>query len=478
MSDNRRNLVVLHTNDIHSYFMQMPKIATVLNGLKGSKPSDSVLIVDCGDHMDRMSIETEASQGRANVDVLRACGYEAVVLGNNEGLTYPKEVIASTYTGAPFEVIGSNLRDSLTGELPAWMRKYYLLEKNGLRIGLIGVTAYYPEFYELIGWQVLEPLSVTAELVQELRPKTDILIVMSHLGFPLDQRMAETIDGIDLILGGHTHHLLEQPLVVNGTAICAAGKHGQYVGEVALDYDLDERKIVTLSGRCVPVAAFLDSEPLSQLIAEHTRQGHERLSIEVARLSEPLGNEWNRESPLGNLLASGLRRWAEADIGVVNAGQILEPLEAGGVTLERLLAICPHPINPCRMKLRGEQIWKALEESLLEDFYRLPIRGFGFRGQLLGALCLDGAEITYDPEGPSYGKIVSVSLNGELMRKDQQYTVGTIDMFTFGIGYLSIREGTDKKFYMPEFIRDVLAEQLQLPEELIRCKQKRWTRRA
>jgi 5'-nucleotidase len=474
MADNKQKLAVLHTNDIHSYFEQMPKVASVLEQLKSVHPEESILVVDCGDHLDRMRIETEGTCGKANIDVLNSCGYEAVVLGNNEGLTYTYDEIADTYTNARFQIIGSNLRNSVTGELPSWMNQYCVLEKNGLRIGLIGVTAYYPEFYTLIGWEVLDPFEVTAKLVERIRPDTDIVIVLSHLGLSQDKRMAETIDGIDLILGGHSHHLLEEPLRIGNTYLCAAGKHGHYVGEAILDYDSEERRLVSVTGRVVPVTAYPDSLQIVELIHQHRLAGQERLSAVVAELKEPLANEWGHESPMGNLLAAGLRRWSDADIGLVNAGQILEPLQAGEVTLERLLSVCPHPINPCRITLTGEQIWRALEESLLEEYTRLPIRGFGFRGQVLGALCLDGAEVLYHPNGPRYGKIESIYLKDDLLQKDRIYQVGTIDMFTFGIGYLSLREGKNRTYYMPEFLRDVLAKQLSTPEELNNCRKVHW----
>ncbi len=80
---------------------------------------------------------------------------------------------------------------------------------------LIGVTAYFTEYYRLLGWDIQEPLQVTEQLVRKLRPEVDVLIVMSHLGLRLDERMAQEIPGIDVILGGHTHHLLEEAQRMN-----------------------------------------------------------------------------------------------------------------------------------------------------------------------------------------------------------------------------------------------------------------------
>ncbi|MDT2238225.1 5'-nucleotidase C-terminal domain-containing protein [Paenibacillus larvae] len=69
----------------------------------------------------------------------------------------------------------------------------------------------------------------------------------------------------------------------------------------------------------------------------------------------PLKNDWYAASPLGNLLADSLRRFTRTELSLVNAGQLLGGLEAGSVTKGRLLEICPSPINPCRIKLRGNK---------------------------------------------------------------------------------------------------------------------------
>lgn len=474
-SEQPLKLVVLHTNDLHSHFERMPQVAAVLDRLRARHAPEEVLTLDIGDHLDRMRVETEASLGMANVDVLNACGYEAAVLGNNEGLTYPRTVLETSYVRLRFPVLGSNLRSHPSGELPGWMVPSRIVEKNGLRVGLIGVTAYFPDFYRLIGWEVLPPLPVAAELARELRPKVDVLIVLSHLGLNQDRRLAEEVAGIDLILGGHTHHLLERPERIGNTYIAAAGKFGQYVGEVVLEYDPLRRAIARADGRCVAVDDAPPSPEIAALIAEHRLAGKRKMAAEVVRLAEPMPVDWYRESPMGNLLAAGLRRWTEAEIGLVNAGQILEGLDAGAVSRERLLDICPSPINPCRMNLTGRHLLQALEEALLDEFTQKPIRGFGFRGERLGTLCLDNVEVKYRPQGDPLAKIVEVRVGGRPLDPERVYRIGTIDMFTFGIGYLSIREGTEVSYYLPEFLRDVLADQLARPQELARSRFHRWT---
>jgi 5'-nucleotidase len=470
-----QKLLILHTNDIHSFFEQMPKVAAVIKQRRGKMPADHVLTIDCGDHMDRMRMETEGSSGAANIEIMNQTGYEAAVLGNNEGLTFPPEILSEVYTRhANFPVIGSNMYNLSDSKIPSWMEPYLIINKGNLRVGIIGVTINFDKFYQLLGWDVRDPIHITAELVKELRDKTDVIIVISHLGLTYDQRMAEQIEGIDCILGGHTHHLLEKPIQIGNTYICGAGKFGQYVGEIELHYDHAKQSVTDVKGRCIEVSSYPGDEEIEAIIAKYQHECKAKLSSVSAVLEQPLEIAWNKESSLGNLLAAGIRKWTDAEIGIVNAGQIMQSLERGEISMGRILEICPPPINPCRMRLTGAAILRALEESLLDDFINLPIRGFGFRGKVLGCLCVDGMYVEYNASLGSYEKITGVWINGETLERNRSYLVGSIDMFTFGAGYMSLKEGSEIKYYLPEFIRDVLRHQLLNKEEIHRSRDIRW----
>jgi 2',3'-cyclic-nucleotide 2'-phosphodiesterase (5'-nucleotidase family) len=466
-------IVLLHSNDIHSRLEQAAKIAAYIEDTRRTFGGDRVLTLDIGDHMDRMRVETEGSDGLANVELLNAAGYDAVTLGNNEGLTFIGEQLESAYQHAKFQILCANFRRLSTGQRPSWLAAHTKIRKGKLVVGLIGVTAAFSEFYRLLDWDVSAPLAAVAEEARRLRPEVDVLVVMSHLGLPLDRQMARDVPGIDLILGGHTHHLLEEPERIGRTTICAAGKFGDYVGRVEIGIDPVSAR-PTFRCACVPMAACAEHPEAAAIISGFREAGMRRLSRTVARLDAPLPAHAERESPLGNLLAAGLRRWTDAEIGIVNAGQLLGGLAAGEVTEGDIHALCPSPINPCRMVLPGAAIRMALEEALLGEFILLPIRGFGFRGHTLGTLAVDGLEIRFDPDGPPYGKIVSVNVNGEPFDINRSYAVGTIDMFTFGVGYETIKSGTEIRYYLPEFIRDVLAKELRSGVLLADCRRERW----
>lgn len=470
-------LVILHTNDLHSHFEQMPKIASYIKHKKEIIGQDGLLVLDIGDHMDRMRFETDGSGGISNVDVMNETGYEAAVLGNNEGLTFTPADLKDCYANrANFPVIGSNIIDRSTGQIPDWMIPYSIIHKKKLRIGLIGVTAAFQEFYRELGWDVTDPLASIEHWVRELRSQVDLLIVMSHLGLRLDEQMANEINGIDLVLGGHTHHVFAEPYVVGNTCLCAAGKFGQYVGEVEIDYT-EESSICTIkniSGRLIESEHLPDDLSVKHLVADHAVMARKNLSQEIAYLDRRLEINWYGESQLGNLVAAGLKRWTGAEIGLVNAGQMLKGLESGSVTQEMLLEICPGPINPCRCLLRGEDLRQAIEESLLPDIAGKRIRGYGFRGEVLGTLCVEGLIVEFDPSRPPMHRATGIWVNRERLSDDREYRVGMIDMFTFGVGYLSLSKSRSTQYLLPEFLRDVLRVQLQDKGEIAAAASVRW----
>ncbi|WP_439116347.1 bifunctional metallophosphatase/5'-nucleotidase [Paludifilum halophilum] len=472
----RQQLVhILHTNDIHSHYEKMPGVQSVIQRLRGDLEDrgEAFFLVDVGDHMDRVRIETEGTEGQANRAVMDATGYQLVTLGNNELLTFSKEDLNALYGDAPFEVLATNVRES-GGDRPRWISPWTVREAAGLRIGFLGVTIPFYTFYQLLGWEVADPIERLSVEVPRLRREVDAVVVLSHLGLGNDRRLAEEVPGIDLILGSHTHHLLEVPERIGETLIAAAGKFGGHVGHVTIAFDPATRSVRDVRGGCVSTSEAPADSEIEELIRRFRLKAEEELSRPIVKLDRDLSIDWYQESPLGNLLADGLLEWVGGDCSFVNAGQLLGGLEKGPVTRGQIHRICPHPINPCRMVLTGGQIRRILEESLLREFQEMEIRGFGFRGKRLGMINASGIEIEYDSGGPARGKIRRLWIGGEPLIEKKPYQVATIDMFTFGVGYQEFREGRDLQYFLPEFLRNILASWLNRPEAVDASFQLRW----
>ncbi|MDF2938534.1 MAG: metallophosphoesterase [Paenibacillaceae bacterium] len=463
--------MLLHTNDIHSSFQVMPRIAGTVARLRASHPSVPVIVADCGDHMDRMSTITEAGAGDAHLEVLEKTGYDVVTLGNNEGLTFTKARLQELFGGGtPVCVIAANLRDQETTQAPEWMKSSLIWERDGLRIGITGATAQYPIFYQLLGWQVDEPVEALKKEVHTLRQAgVHAVVVLSHLGLRTDKRLAEEVEGIDVILGGHTHHVLEEPLLHERTYLCAAGSMGRYVGEVELSFDPDSGQLVQVQGRLHETVRGEEDPAVRKLVEERALEAAAVMQERITVLGEGLEVDWERDSPLGNLLAAGIRKQTGAELALINSGQLLTSLLPGPVTRGTLLELCPSPVNTCITTLTGQELRQALEESLLAEFVELPLYGNGFRGKRLGGLCVDGLEVYWDARQEPYSRITALLYKGEPLRPDREYRVATGDMFTFGTGYLSLK-GRDPQYFLPDFLRHVLEKELNDPEALRLCR--------
>ncbi len=453
---------ILHTNDLHSHFESMPAIHTLLHRLSEQLEGegDKVFRVDLGDHMDRFSLETEGTLGRANRSVMDITGYELITLGNNELLTFSKEELHELYEKSPFKVLALNVEeeDGYPSSLdPA------LGDSGGRRISdrVSRGDDPVPTVLRTVGMASVRSLEVLPEAVSRLRKEVHAVVILSHLGIGNDRRLAEVVPGIDVILGSHTHHLLEVPERVGNTLIAAAGKFGGHVGHVTLELNPTRQQVTRREGGCLPVAAVDPDPQLEARIRGFRREAEAHLSETIRELDRPLPVDWYAESPLGNFLADGLLHWVpDSDCALVNAGQLLGGLQAGSVTRGRLHQICPHPINPVRLVLSGGEIRRILEESLIRDRQELEIRGFGFRGKKLGMMNLAGMEAEMNSLKPAGKRLGQVEINGAPLDEDRDYRVATIDMFTFGAGYEEFKKGREKKYFLPEFLRDVLAHHL------------------
>ncbi|AIQ57424.1 bifunctional metallophosphatase/5'-nucleotidase [Paenibacillus borealis] len=474
MKPEPQRLTILHTNDIHSHFEMMSPVAAEISAMKAAAGEGPVLLLDIGDHMDRAAVETEGTMGQANIDIMNLTGYDAVTIGNNEGLTFSQERLSAIFTGIQCPVVCCNFLESATGEPPHWMQRHAILEKDGIKIGLTGATAAFTSFYSLLGWDVLDPEEALREQCELLAPQVDILIILSHLGLPADQKLAENLEGVHAILGGHTHHMLEKPQMIGGTAVCGAGKFGRYLGRLVFEREQPDGVFRLAEGGCTAVNGALTEEIIAPAAAIHLQRGREVLQETVAISDRGLPLDLQGESPFGNLLAQAVRRFTGSSFSLVNSGQLLGSLPEGNITAGMLHALCPSPINPCIVQLTGKDIRTALEQSLMEEYRNKVIYGYGFRGNMLGSLAVDGLKILYDPRVMPYDNGIAIFVGGEKLEDGREYSVGTLDMFTFRTGYESIANGREPVYLLPHFLRDLLRMELQRPGSLDESEVARW----
>ncbi|MGX7394482.1 bifunctional metallophosphatase/5'-nucleotidase [Carnobacterium mobile] len=447
---------IYHTNDIHSHFENWPRISAYLQSEKKriNDMDETYFSFDIGDACDRVHPLTEATNGQANVRLLNEAHYDAVTIGNNEGIGSSKAELNHLYDEANFKVVLSNVLDKKTGEYPAWSQPFEILQtKTGHKIGLFGLTAPFPTSYEPIGWFVREPEDVIPEMLELLSPLVDTVILLSHLGIIEDRKIAEKYPLIKVILGSHTHHLLPEGEKVRNTLLAAAGKFGQYIGHVVLETEgphLVSAKAAVVETRQLPAV-----ENEEELIQGYEQLGHQLLNEqEIAVIPSNFSVSWQKKSTLVEVGLEAVKDYAKTEAAILNAGLFMQPLIEGIVTNDELHQVLPHPMRILRCTLDGENMIRLMYEmEKNRDFLRnFPIKGMGFRGQVFGELCYNGIE--FDK------KTREVKWLGEQIVKEKRYTFATVDHFMYIPFFPTIEIKGENEVLFPYFIRNVLGQHL------------------
>ena len=434
-------LTIYHTNDIHSHLNEYARIQSYMASHRPQLQHPS-LYLDIGDHVDLSAPVTEATIGKKNIELLNQAHCDIATIGNNEGMTISHEALQNLYTDANFKVICANVFDE-KGYLPNHITSSYVKEIEGSRILFVAATAPFTPFYRALDWVVTDPLAAIKDEIEAHKGQFDILIVMSHVGVFFDEKLCQEIPEIDVIFGSHTHHYFENGEFNNGVLMAAAGKYGHFLGEVNLT--IEHGKVSDKKAKLHPLDA------LPQVETHFEEEGKALLSEPVIDHHVKLLKKTDVITETSYLLAESVYEFTHADCALVNAGLIVNSIESDKVTEYDIHRMLPHPINLVRVRLTGDELIKVIQKSQKQEYMHEHAQGLGFRGDIFGGYILY-----------NLGFIESENryfINGEEIQTDHQYTLGTVDMYTFG-RYFPILKGLPTDYIMPEFLRDIFKEKL------------------
>nr|WP_263324992.1 bifunctional UDP-sugar hydrolase/5'-nucleotidase [Neobacillus sp. Marseille-Q6967] len=443
---------IFHTNDLHSHLKRWPRIHDFLITQRAfyEAKGEDFFLFDIGDFVDRWHPLSEATRGKGNIDLLNESIYNAVTIGNNEGITFPYEDLDQMYDHAKFDVLAANLYQK-ANQHPKWLKPYTIYHtQKGTKIGVIGVTVSYSLLYKLLGWYITDPINELKKWLPQLKAESDVIILLSHLGIHQDEQIAAECPDVDVILGAHTHHTLPDGKVIGGTLLAGAGKFGKFVGHVSLILD-DQKRIISKTAGLTNVMELPPATDEKIKSNELFRKGKKLLNKKIISLSHPLEADPFIETELARLLCSALREWCGTDCAFINSGLLLGGL-SGDVSKFDLLTICPHPINPCKIDVTGTELEKIIIETKHDYWAQRPVRGLGFRGTVMGVTVYDGISFNEDEE---------IFINGVKINPNDTYSLALPDMFTFGHFFTDVISQKERIYYLPEFLRDLLKWKLQ-----------------
>lgn len=455
----QEKIYIYYTNDLHSSFDHWAQVVGYIKKEKAKRiaSGSSCWVVDIGDHIDRVDPIAEAFMGKANVQLMNQANYDIVTLGNNEGITLSHNDLYHLYDEANFEVVCANLHNMKQAN-PDWLKPIVEIQSvQGVKVGFVGLTAAFNAFYNLLDWHVDYPFRTIEKEIEQLKESTDIIVLLSHLGINEDRQIAEMFSDIDLIIGGHTHHLLRTGETVNETLLTAAGKHCAYVGEVILTWDHTRNKLVKKEAYTTNITHMEKDPETVQTLQKYREKAAIELGEPVIFTKHPIEVHWFKETEIMQTLTDTMKEWTNADVAMLNSGLLLESFAAGEITYRDIHRICPHPINPCVVEVNGDELLEVIRASFTKELMELQLKGFGFRGEVIGRMVFSGLEIETVVYANDQEYVKNVTVQGNPLQGTKQYSLVVADTFTFGRLLPEVAKSPIKDYFLPEFIRDLLA---------------------
>ncbi len=302
--------------------------------------------------------------GELDFNLFNEMGLTAMAIGNHEFDFGPKR-IRELKNIARFPLLAANITDTM-GTTP--FQPFLQDSLDSERLLIVGlttettpVTTFPPNVQ---GFRFLNAETTLTDLLDSLGyGDRDIIIVLSHRGWQADSALAEKIHDLDLVIGGHSHTVIEKPALVAQTVICQAGAKGIYLGKV--DLKIDDGKVTHWSGELIPITgAIKEDSALSAKIKEASATLDQKLRTPIGTTEVALvpGFETGRKDvlSLGDLLARLMRDETKADIAFTNLGGVRSTIMPGPVSMLDILTALPFQNTVATIELTGEQVREVI----------------------------------------------------------------------------------------------------------------------
>jgi 2',3'-cyclic-nucleotide 2'-phosphodiesterase (5'-nucleotidase family) len=419
-----KQITILHTNDIHGRLEGLARVATLVTETRANT-NHPVLYFDAGDIEETNTRLSSLTKGVAMHRLLSAAGCNAAAIGNGGLLRYSQSILEQYAKAATYPLFLANLVMA-DGSSIAGVQSSGILEVEGVKLGIIGLTDPFDAYTSFFGLSELEIIPLVKKLADELRDRSaDLIIILSHLGWQHDephqerfndQHLATALQNeIDLIIGAHTHHLLEHGECVGRVWVAQTGKYAEHLGRIELEQTDGGWSVKSCSTQ-----AILETVQPSAIILEEILKIENELEAWLAEplciLESDLIHAPSAECAAGNLLADALRDYWKTDIGVcLGLIGFSSELKAGIVTRGNVFERVTSAANPAQTTMFGWQILKMLELGLNTE--KAAEQTKHYRGAKRGMLHLSNMKRLDN----------SWIVGDEPLRLEQIYTVASSD---------------------------------------------------
>jgi sulfur-oxidizing protein SoxB len=411
----------------------LDRVATVINAIRADRP-DAILL-DGGDTW-HGSYTCYHTQGQDMVNVMNALRPDAMTF--HWEFTLGSERVNQLVQELPFDSLAQNIFDAEWDEPAELFKPYKWFERGGAKIAVIGQAFPYMPIANP-GWMFPEySFGIRDEnmqaMVDEVRGQgADLVVVLSHNGFDVDREMAKRVTGIDVILSGHTHDALPEPVAVGQTIIVASGSNGKFVSRV--DLDVRDGRLMGFRHKLIPIFSDVitpDAE-VAALIDEQRAPYESALSEVIGHTDSLLYRRGNFNGTWDDLICQALLEEREADIAMspgVRWGPSILPGQA--ITREDLWNVTSMTYPKAyRTEMTGEFIHTIMEDVADNIFNPNPYYQQGGDMVRMGGL---GYRIDINkPQGSRISELTLLK-TGEQLDPAKNYVVA---------GWASVNEGTE-----------------------------------
>lgn len=474
----RMDIVILHTNDVHSRVIgdAVPgedgrpvsdgvigyaRYKGMIDAFKAAN-EDRVLVLDAGDAIHGQNFAT-MSKGQSVIRLMNELGVQAMTTGNHE-FNYGKQELLDAVKEADFPVLAANIVNSEDQSRP--FEAHSIFEINGVKIGVFGMatpeTKYKASPKNTEGYEFADAVEVAAAEVEALKAEgATVIIMLSHLGVDADSEVntytvLEAVEGIDVVIDGHSHTLLPEGEMVGDTLIASTGGHMSGVGVTTLSF---ENKVLT--GKAAQVISFLEAvqypedEAILASIAAIEEENARVTEVEVGTLEADLMGEREMvrtgETNLGDLITDSMLWATDADVVITNGGGIRASIAAGTVTFGDLLTVLPFGNMVTVIEVSGQDIQDALNYGV--DAYPETAGKFPHV-----------AGMTYElvQEGEGYAA-ANIMVGEEALDPARTYKLATNDFMAIGGDGYVMFEGKPQVILqglMVDILRDYIVEKM------------------
>ncbi len=414
--------VIIHWNDFHAANVSYKPIyedpegifvggyanlAGYIDSLKGIYPE--AITLNAGDDYQGSPISS-ITKGMSQILILNKVMPTVFTLGNHE-FDYGVDNLKNALNRAKFQIVSSNIYDSTKSGL--LVDPYIIVHSGKVRIAVIGFIlkdlkqSVLPE--SIKGMGILDPLETVNKYIEEVNDKSDLIVVLSHNGFECDSLLALQLSEVDIIIGGHSHTILHQPVVVNDILVCQAGSHGRFVGLLDAKVNIEEKRIDFYSYKLIEteLGKVRPLQPVAHVVDSLEATIEKEMNKTIGILKTPWIRNSRSESNLGNWITNVMRNSFNVDMAFQNSDGIRKGLGAGPIKVRDIWEISPFDNTIMRVTITDSQL-----KNLLQWRIKNP----------RDLLQVSGLNVVYNSKTK---KIISAKVNGKPIKNERKYTFVT-----------------------------------------------------